>query len=166
MPRSRAVGWGMAASALAHVVVIGLILGGPVSRTILEDPVVIELELAPKAGRAGSTFSSEPPRDVASHRSQSAAKADGRSRADPFDAEAVQRASIEAGSPGAASGPMGDQGEDGTGVESRWKVAPRGRDQPRAALKPDCSISNPEYIWPGREAFCAAQPKPEPAREL
>lgn len=156
----------MAASALAHVVVLGLMLAGPVNRTILEDPVVIDLELAPKAGRAGSDFPSESPRALASRQPPSDAKANDRSRADSFGAEAVRLASTEAGFPGAASGPTGDQGEDGTGVESRWKVAPRGRYQPRPALKPDCSISNPEYIWPGREAFCAAELKPEPAREL
>jgi hypothetical protein len=70
------------------------------------------------------------------------------------DLSAARTMEAVTGNPG-ASGDKGAGGDVGDGVDTRWRVAPRGRNPvANPALKPDCSISNPDYIWPHRDAFC------------
>lgn len=164
MKRSRALGWGIAASAVAHVVVLGLMLSTPASRPALDAPTIIDLELTPKAGKTGA-ISGASDRPAPSSRAKAAKVGSGQAEPSlPQPIQAAQTVSLEAEGSGAEGGPDGGGGEEGTGQDSRWRVAPRGPEQLWRTPTPDCSVSNPDHIWPGRKSFCAAREKPEPAR--
>lgn len=155
MRSSRTVGLGILASSVAHVLALGLILLDPPDGVIVHvPPPVVEVEMAPKAGRVGEA------------ERKGAASPTASSPAPTINARSStvvnsRKTEVVAGASDSGA-PTGDRGEGGPGFESRWRVAPRGRGPlPQPALKPDCSISNSDYVWPGRERFCGPDLKPE-----
>ncbi|CAN5336361.1 hypothetical protein BH10PSE1_BH10PSE1_09310 [soil metagenome] len=156
MKRSRSLMRGAVASLALHGLALGVFLS--VRAPVFEATAVIppiSVDLIDPAGSAASVSSMKATKAPMNPAGRAARAHAGISTVRP----GLHETSISAAAPTAnGSGASGDDvataGSD-DGVESRWRVAARGRNPvANRPLKPDCSISNPDYIWPHHEAFC------------
>jgi hypothetical protein len=143
---------GIAASVVAHVVVVGLLLTAPADNAIPAiEPPIVRVDMVRETSPPGEAWPEPPVEPVRP----------GRPARRVSEVETVAAGRV--GEPLPITEPstvspthgQGGAGGESVGMESRWRVAPRGRGPlPQPALKPDCSISNSDYVWPGRDRFC------------